>query len=160
MNGHARKMIPKTMEDIDEAFRILREIYGDPSRVMSFKRNKILSLGNYPRNSSNPKHIRDQVEYLMKLEINLEGMFELGKVSKKMEHVAFSPDLITTICDLFPTTIQDELTECEDDDPKVEHFSPHNHIEAMITQNSFICIGIVSSANHSGKALDQYSQPK
>ena len=49
----------------------------------------------------------------MKLEINLEGMFELGKVSKKMEHVAFSPDLITTICDLFPTTIQDELTEEE-----------------------------------------------
>ena len=48
VKGNARKVIPSTMKNIDEAFKILKNIFEDPSRLMNAKRNIIFNLGNYP----------------------------------------------------------------------------------------------------------------
>ena len=120
LKAHPRSMIPQSMENIDEAWRILKEIYGDCSRVMNARRKKILSLGLYPKKGSSIQAIKDQVEWLLKLEINLQGIFDIGDKNPSMERLAFSPDLISTISELFPYNIQVELTEFSDDDSKEE----------------------------------------
>ena len=40
LKGHPKRIIPKTLENIDEAFRILQEIYGNPKK----KAKKFLRL--------------------------------------------------------------------------------------------------------------------
>ena len=45
LRGSPKQMIPSTLEDIDEAWRILRDIYGDPGRVMKDRRATIQAMG-------------------------------------------------------------------------------------------------------------------
>ena len=132
LKGHAKRIIPRTMDDIDEAFKILRELYGDPSRVMNARKAKIMSMGKFPYSRNNtPRFLEDQVQYLLQLELCLQEMFEIGKLSTSMDRAAFSPDLIGIVTELFPTDIQDDLALCSDADSKVELNLILDHIKSL-----------------------------
>ena len=53
LKNHAKTMIPASMEDIEEAWNVLKVVYGDAARLMKVKKANIAALGKMPRNESN-----------------------------------------------------------------------------------------------------------
>ena len=72
LRNHPRSLIPNSLENIDEAWKILQAIYGDPSRVMNARKAKITSMGSFPKNGKGVNPIKNQVEWLMNLEVTLQ----------------------------------------------------------------------------------------
>ena len=77
LSGHARQLVPETMEDIAEAWVVLHTAFGDPARVMRARKEKIAGLGPYPPNGRSSPSIKKQVEFLMSLELALKDIVDL-----------------------------------------------------------------------------------
>ena len=90
-------MIPTSMEDIDEAWNVLKVVYGDAAILMKVKKANIAALGKIPRNESNVTQLKKQVEWLLKLERNLQNIFDIGSQDINMERATYSPDTIDNI---------------------------------------------------------------
>ena len=48
LHGYPKNLVPRSMENIDDAFKMLEQIYGDPARVMAARKKKLSNLGNLP----------------------------------------------------------------------------------------------------------------
>ena len=125
LEGHPWKLIPSSLENIDEALSILKSCYGDASRVMKAKQNSIANMGKMPRKDLNGSQLQAQVEWLIKLEIHLQDTFEMGAKSANMERAAFNPHMIGVITGLFPFEIQRELARLKTEDSK-------DHLEGIL----------------------------
>ena len=121
LKARPKGMIPSNMEDIDEAWRILREIYGDATRVIKAKRAKIQAMRQLPsRSNTSAEKVEEHIEWLLKLELALQDMFEIGKQSADMDRMAFGPDLVDTIHRLFPFDIQEKFADFDAIDSKAK----------------------------------------
>jgi hypothetical protein len=96
LSGHAKSIVPSSMEDIADAWVVLNIAFGDPA-----------GRGSSP--------IKKQVEWLLSLEISLQDIVELGNRSSDMDREAFSGGTLSKILSLFPLNIQAELTICKGD---------------------------------------------
>lgn len=70
LKGEAKSYIPKDLEDIEGAFKILKidAGYGDSSRMMTFKKEKLLNMGKYPKPGSlSPSHLKQQIHRIHSL---------------------------------------------------------------------------------------------
>ena len=123
-------MIPGTLQDIDEAWRILKEIFGDASRVMKARRANIQAMRTMPSRSNitTTAKIEEHIEWLLKLELALQDMFEIAKQSVDMERMAFGPDLVDIVYRLFPHDIQEIFADFDDKDSKIKLSSMFNYI--------------------------------
>ena len=115
LSGHAKQLIPNTMEDINAAWDVLGAAFGDPARVMKARKDKIISLGSYPPAGRGAVALKKQVEWLMSMELVLEDIVELGCRSLDMDREAFSGWTISRILSLFPLTIQADLSVVKGD---------------------------------------------
>ena len=98
LKARPKVMIPSNMEDVDEAWRILREIYGDATRVIKARRASIQAMRQMPsRSNTSAEKVEEHIEWLLKLELALQDMFEIGKQSVDMDRMAFGPDLVDTV---------------------------------------------------------------
>ena len=52
LRNHPKTMIPASMEDIEEAWNVLKTVYGDAARLMKVKKANIAALGRMPKNES------------------------------------------------------------------------------------------------------------
>ena len=121
LKARPKGMIPSNMEDIDEAWRILREIYGDATRVMKARRANIQAMRQMPsRSNTSGEKVEEHIEWLLKLELALQDMFEIGKQSVDMDRMAFGPDLVDTIHRLFPYDIQEKFADFDATDSKTK----------------------------------------
>ena len=120
LRNHPRTMIPASMEDIEEAWNVLKTVYGDAARLMKVKKANISALGRMPKNESNAAQLRSQVEWLLKLELNLQDIFDLGSQDINMERAAYSPDMIDTITRMFSFDNQVKLSKLDKSDSKVK----------------------------------------
>ena len=110
LKGSIQKIIPENLEDIEQAFQLLKAIYGDPSRVMKAKKAKLMSLGNFPKpGSKQPSHLKMQLEWLMSLELLLKEVFQLTTLSKDMYCEIFSPSTLRSIKSFFPYYLLEEM---------------------------------------------------
>ena len=77
-----KTMIPYSMESIEDAWKILDDMYGDSARVMNAKLLELRSLkenpdGGYPRKGGRLSLLNAQIEWITRLEVTLNGITEL-----------------------------------------------------------------------------------
>ena len=78
---------------------------------MKHKKDKLLSLGQYPKpGSKSQNHIKMQLDWLMQLELILKDVFELAKLSEDSYCEFYNPTLLRSIKSFFPYTMCEELS--------------------------------------------------
>ena len=93
-----------------QTLKLLKAIYGDPSRVMKAKKAKLMALGNFPKpGSKQPSHLKMQVEWLVSMELLLKEVFHLSTLSKDMYCEIFSPSTLSSIKSFFPYYLLEEM---------------------------------------------------
>ena len=111
LKGQPKSLINENLEDIDEGLKILQTVYGDPSRVMKSKKNKLLSLGNFPKfGSKTPSHLKQQFDWLLQLELLLADVIDLATKSNDMHCEIYNPTFYRTIKQYFPTQMMKEMS--------------------------------------------------
>ena len=104
LSGGALNMVPATVKDIDLAFTSLSKLYGCASKVMRYRKDQLLALGQFPVSDTNKsaKFVRSQVEWLISAEIILKDIFDIASTSVKLNREAFNPSNFEEILYLFP----------------------------------------------------------
>ena len=131
LRGDAKTIIPDSMEDIDTAWDILKNMFGDASRVMEARKRKIKEMGVYPRNGKPQVLLKSQIEWITKLEVTLNDIRELAEESAQMERDAYSSDMMHLIMSYFPYMMQKDLhleMETLPDDGKIRLLKILDHI--------------------------------
>ena len=105
-----KAFIPQEMDDIDKAWRSLTHIYGDPTRVMSARKQKLMSLGALPDDGKDAKVLKAQVKWLVSLETTLTDIMRLAASSVDMEYEAYNGSMVRTVRQLFHVEMFEELT--------------------------------------------------
>ena len=87
---HPRAMLPTSIRSINDAWKILGDLYGDPARVMTAKMLELRNLkenpgGGFPRKGKGLNLLNAQIEWITRLEGTLNGIVELGEQSKQLE---------------------------------------------------------------------------
>ena len=49
LKNHPLSLVPENLDNVDAAFSTPKSLYGDPSHMMKRKKDKLLSLGQYPK---------------------------------------------------------------------------------------------------------------
>ena len=113
LTGNALKMIPYTMTDIDTAYTTLSGIYGEASKVMTTRKDKLFSLGQLPPDprTRSATHIRNQLEWLLTAENLFEEMFEIADKSEDLSRAFINPDCFKDILDLFPIKVSTHISK-------------------------------------------------
>ena len=109
LKSHARKLIPESMKEIDTCWDTLKAVYGDPSRVMNAKKKKLSSMGRYPAdelNNPTSSYLRQQMEWLLSLEVTIKEIIVLAEDDEEMEREAYGSSTFITINKMFPFSIQ------------------------------------------------------
>ena len=105
-----KDLVPSTMENIDDAWKILSNMYGDPTRVMAARKKKLSDLGQFPPNGKDERALKKQVEWLVTLETTLNDIMELAESNLDMEYEAYNGVMVRTIRQLFDVDMIDKLT--------------------------------------------------
>ena len=104
------KLIPHSLENIEEAFGILSSIYGDPSRVMTARKNKIASMGSFPNSKvKTSSNVKNQVEWLLSLELCIKDIFDLAEKNEDMDREAYNSSMFRTLISLFPLEVHSDM---------------------------------------------------
>ena len=114
LSGTPKTLIPKGMESVEDAWLILRNMYGDSARVMTARKRTIEDFGEYPGGGEHGKGINllnAQIEWIVKLEVALVDIIALGEESYQLGRDAYSSDMILLILAYFPHSLQDELED-------------------------------------------------
>ena len=109
LKGHPLSLVPDTMDNIDNAWENLSDIYGDAARVMKSKMNKLKTMGLMPKNGQTFAALKNQVEWLTNLEITLKEILEVGGQSLDMDRQAFNPETVKDVKKMFPFYLQRDL---------------------------------------------------
>ena len=105
-----KALVPYDMEDIDEAWNILTNIYGDTTRVMAARKEKLMRLGPLPNNGKDATALKAQVEWLVSLETTLNDIMGLADSSLDMEYEAYNGSMVRTVRQLFHVDMVEKLT--------------------------------------------------
>ena len=108
-----QSLIHSSMDNIEEALKVLKTIYGDAARTVKAKKAMISSMGKMPRNGTNRVQLELQIEWLIKLELTLQDIFDIGEQSVNMDRAAFGPELVDMVYNLFHFEVQKDLTSFE-----------------------------------------------
>ena len=134
LKGHPLSLVPDTLESIDKAWEYLRKIYGDAARVMKVKKNKLVSMGQFPKSGQTYSAHKSQVEWLTNLEITLKEILEVGDQSVAMDRSAFNPDTIGLVRKLFPVHIQRKLSKFNNPDGRETILSIITYVAGLIEE--------------------------
>ena len=98
------KLIPETTEDIDAAWGVLKDAFGDATRVLQHRLDLLGNMGDLPAgNDEGTPNFAKQVEFLLKLENKVKDNIELGQGDDvDIMYLAYSSKIIGTILNKFP----------------------------------------------------------
>ena len=110
LQASALKLIPSSLDNIEEAFTILSSIYGEPGRVMTARKNKIASMGSFPNSKvKTSSNVKNQVEWLLSLELCIKDIFDLAENNEDMDREAFNSSMFKTLINLFPLEVHCDM---------------------------------------------------
>ena len=142
------------MGNIDTAWEILKNMYGDASRVMEARKRKIKEMGSFPRSGKPQVMLKNQIAWITKLEVTLNDIKELAEESTQMERDAYSSDMVHLIMSYFPNMMQRKLHgEMENlpDDGKIKLHKILDHI----VKHRKIIQGLLKTAEGGGARIGQ-----
>ena len=112
LNGYPKSLVPEDLQNIDIAWKDLKEMYGDASRVMKSKKAKLLAMGIYPKpGSKSPHHLRKQLQWLMDMKILMRDIIQLTETSEDLRSEFYNMTTLKAIKGLFPYSILDKLQD-------------------------------------------------
>ena len=106
-----------------------------------------------PRNETNRVQLELQIEWLLKLELSLQDIFDIGEESVNMDRAAFGPELVDMVYNLFHFEVQKDFTSFDVDDDKDRLACIFDYIIKMRLQRQFM----LRSCESSGDAALAYS---
>ena len=99
LKGQALRLVPESTKDIDSAWTILKNAFGDAVRVLQHRLDVLDSLGNVPPDVTEKGacNMRSKVEYLIKLENTVKEIIDLGKSDEDLMMLAFNGKTFASI---------------------------------------------------------------
>ena len=104
LRGKALKLVPESTKDIEAAFTVLKEAFGDPARVLDHKLKVLDDCGQYPSDKVGrglPGYGK-QVDWLLQVEGVIRDIIELGEKYGELDRDAFSTATLRKILERFP----------------------------------------------------------
>ena len=118
LRSDALKLVPATIESIDEAMEVLQTVYGDARRILNNRRDKLKNMcvfyklekygGNGSRSASEAKAM---VDWLISFELIMKDLFDLSTKGVDLYSSVFNEDMYTNVIKLFPARIADEVND-------------------------------------------------
>ena len=65
LRGQPKSLVPEGMDNIDNAWEILQNLYGDVSRIMRARKKKISALGQFPKGGKGSILMKSQAVYFL-----------------------------------------------------------------------------------------------
>ena len=114
LKGHARKLVPVNLVDINRAFETLEKAFGHSTRVLNFKINSLKKIGQLPR-FGGKGGTKNVVEWYLQLEGLVQGMLDLEEKSdnEDIQHVVHSLEIVRNIAALFPPNKGTSISSCK-----------------------------------------------
>ena len=116
LRGDALKMVPGTIEFIDEAMTLLQTVYGDARRILNNRKDKLKAMGVFFRlekfggnSSRSAAEAKAMVDWLISFELNLKDLMDLSTKGVDLYSSVYNEDMYTTIIKLFSATLADEV---------------------------------------------------
>ena len=104
--------IPESpITDIDDAWAALELAFGDSSRLMKSRKEKLAKLGILPKENCRGG-LKAQVEWYLEVEALVKSIIDLGKEDEDLGMLAFNPDAINKIILMFPSNIMNKFIKC------------------------------------------------
>ena len=102
LDPESRGCIPNSIRNIEDAWSILQDVFGDPTGVIKEKL-ALASLGSYPQDgSSSAEMIQAQVEYLTDVQLVVKDLFELASREPKFRGQVFNCGTLRMLLLKFP----------------------------------------------------------
>ena len=112
LSGTPRAIIPKTLHDLEKALKILRDMYGDSSRLVDVFKKKLFDMGPLPTESKDPSKASIKVQWLIQLELLLKELLELAKLNQDNNNEVNNNTTLRDLKKLFPYEIHKKLNDC------------------------------------------------
>ena len=102
------------MKSIEEAFNVLTPTYGDASKVMTSRKDKIKALGSFPNSTQKTStNFSKQIEWCLALQINLEDLQALADESDELNREIYNMSTHKALLELFPMEMHEDLSNVE-----------------------------------------------
>ena len=104
LRNKALALVPESTKDIESAYKILKDAFGDPVRVLDHKLKALDEFGPYPNDKVGkglPGYGK-QVDWLLKVEGVIRDIIELGEKYEELDRDAFSTATLRKIVERFP----------------------------------------------------------
>ena len=110
LKGLAKRILPSTNDNIDDCLQILRNMFADTANLTKARKSELLGLGPYPKHGSKaPGHVRQQVEWLLKVELLMKDLFDLAAKDTNCYNEVYNMSMLHSVKNFFPLTIHSEL---------------------------------------------------
>ena len=110
--GYAKKLVPQSSTgSIEEAWKTLEKAFGDPSKLMKYRKMALLKLGLLPKLSTKDG-LKRRVEWYLELETLVKEIIALGSKSERLGHEAFCDSNMQVIFRMFPYPMKNKLIAC------------------------------------------------
>ena len=108
-----RTLIPESMRNIDDAWKILEEMFGDPVRITMTRMVKLKNFGPYPYpNSKDRKRVEIQLKWLIEMELLVKDVIAYGENGNPdVYNSVFNPGTWKAILQLFPRENVDRMIQ-------------------------------------------------
>ena len=107
-----KAFIHQDLNDIDEAWSVLKQLYGDAANISMAKRRKLDEMGPLPFSGSCvPSKIKSQLEWLMDLEQTIKDLFKLAEENDECRCEVFRPTTLNLVQMKFPVKDQHKMFE-------------------------------------------------
>ena len=181
LKGQALRLVPETTKDIDAAWTILKNAFGDAARVLQHRLDLLNDLGDLPPEVSDKglPNFGKRVEFLIKLENVVRDIIELGQGDDEdLMYLAFNSRTVGTIVNKFPNyqilkltklggkgkqrliNIMEKITEFRGEAQELEKtktlFNPSSSVKVKRDQRK----PSHGSPNNPSRAQLSYSAPK
>ena len=106
LKGQALRLVPESTKDIDTAWLILKNAFGDAVRVLQHRLDLLEAMGDLPNDTTekgfcNMKH---KVEFLIKLENTVKDIIDLGNSDEDLMMLAYNGKTVASIVNKFPNS--------------------------------------------------------
>ena len=100
LEGYARKLVPNSnVIEIKEAWRILKQAFGNPIKIINQRKKALMKLGMKSRNTSN---LSTEIAWYIDMTTFLREIIDLGIKNPDYSELIFSHQFAVDIRQLFP----------------------------------------------------------
>ena len=102
LRGNAKNLIPDSVENIDDIYKVLDRAFGDPIRLLNYKKQSLSKIGAFPSYDIKGGH-KVIVDWYLKLEIQLQDLLDLAQANSDDDDLTaaiYLLDIVLTVVNI------------------------------------------------------------